>query len=95
MTIKFNKVYVNETSTVVGPYEKEGPLAKYFDKSYNDLSFGCDTWEKAETKMIKNSINILLKKIKNNNIDLLISSDLSNQLIASNFASINYNIDSE
>ena len=92
MTIEFNKVYVGGTSTVVGPYEKEGPLAKYFDKRYNDLSFGCDTWEKAETKMIKNSINILLKKIKNNNIDLLISSDLSNQLIASNFASINYNM---
>lgn len=92
MTIKFNNVYIGESCTVVGPYEKSGPLSNYFDKTYNSLSFGCDTWEKAETKMIKNCINILLRKIKNNHIDLLVSSDLSNQLIASNYASINYNI---
>ncbi len=92
MTIKFNNVYIGDSVTVVGPYEGSGPLSKYFDKRYKDLSFGCSTWEKAETKMIKNSINILLRRIKNNHIDLLVSSDLSNQLIASNFASINYNI---
>ena len=92
MTFKFNNVYIESSSTVVGPYESEGPLAKYYDKRYKDLSFGCNTWEKAETKMIKTSINILLRKIKNNNIDLLISSDLSNQLIASNYASIIYNM---
>ena len=92
MTIRFNNVYIGDSVTVVGPYEKSGPLSKYYDKKYNDLSFGCDTWEKAETKMIKTSINILIRKIKNNHIDLLVSSDLSNQLIASNYASINYNI---
>ena len=92
MTIRFNNVYIGDSVTVVGPYEKKGPLSSYFDKRYSDLSFGCDTWEKAETKMIKNSINILLRKIKNNKIDLLVSSDLSNQLIASNYASINYNV---
>ena len=92
MTIRFNNVYIGDSVTVVGPYEKKGPLSSYFDKRYSDLSFGCDTWEKAETKMIKSSINILLRKIKNNKIDLLVSSDLSNQLIASNYASINYNV---
>ena len=92
MTIKFNNVYIGDSITVVGPYEGSGPLSKYFDKKYKDLSFGCSTWEKAETKMIKTSINMLLRKIKNNYIDLLVSSDLSNQLIASNFASINYNV---
>ena len=92
MTIKFNNVYIENTSTVVGPYEKDGPLSNYFDKKYKDLSFGCDTWEKAETKMIKDSINILLRKVKTRYADLLVSSDLSNQLIASNFASISYNI---
>lgn len=92
MTIRFNNVYIENSCTVVGPYEKSGPLSNYFDKKYNDLLFGCNTWEKAETKMIKTSINILLKKIKNNKIDLLVSSDLSNQLIASNYASINYNM---
>lgn len=92
MTFRFNNAYIGSSSTVVGPYEKSGPLSNYFDKRYNDLSFGCNTWEQAEIKMIRNSINILLRKIKNNNIDLLISSDLSNQLVASNFASVIYDI---
>lgn len=92
MTIKFNNVYIKDGSTVVGPYEAEGPFKKYYDKKYKDLSFGCDSWEKSEIKMIKSSINILLRKIKNNKVDLLISSDLTNQLVASNYASVNYNI---
>ena len=66
MTFKFNNVYIGSSSTVVGPYEKSGPLSNYYDKRYNDLSFGCKTWEQAEIKMIRNSINILLRKIKNN-----------------------------
>ena len=37
MTIKFDNVYINETATITGPYEKNGPLQSYFDKSYNDL----------------------------------------------------------
>ena len=31
MTFKYNKVYLNNTYTVVGPYENNGPLYKYFD----------------------------------------------------------------
>ena len=43
MTFKYNNVYVNDTSTVTGPYEKDGPLEKYFDKSYKDLYFGTNS----------------------------------------------------
>ena len=32
MTIKYNNVYVNATSTVAGPYEKAGPISNFFDK---------------------------------------------------------------
>ena len=28
MTFKYNNVYINESSTVVGPYEYKGPLSK-------------------------------------------------------------------
>ncbi len=62
MTIKFNNVYINDTSTITGPYENEGPLAKYFDKSYNDLYFGQKTWEQAEIKMLNDSVDLLIKK---------------------------------
>ena len=40
MTFKYNNVYINETSTVVGPYEAKGPLSKLYDKSYDDFYFG-------------------------------------------------------
>jgi stage V sporulation protein AD len=88
MTFKYSNVYINEVSTVTGPYESKGPLSKYFDKSYEDLYFGMSTWEQAESKLIEESVDILLTKIKKTkfDIDLLISGDLLNQIVASNYA---------
>ena len=37
MTIKFNNVYVKDAATVAGKLESEGPLKKYFDKTYDDF----------------------------------------------------------
>ena len=89
MTFKYNNVYINETSTVVGPYEYKGPLSKYFDSHYEDLYFGEKTWEQAEIKMIIDSTDILLKKLNKTNkeIDVHIGSDLLNQIVATNYAS--------
>ena len=87
MTIKFNNVYVNGTGTVTGPYESKGPLSKYFDKSYEDLYMGAKTWEQAEMKILGDSVDILLNKVKKikDDIDLFISGDLLNQVVASNY----------
>ncbi len=89
MTFKYKNVYVKDTSTVVGPYEKDGPLKKYFDKSYKDLYFGEDSWEKAEIKLVKDSLEFLLKKtsMKPKDIDLVIGGDLLNQICASTYGS--------
>ena len=89
MTFKYNNVYINDTSTVVGPYEHKGPLSKYYDSFYDDFYFNEKTWEQAEIKLILDSTNILLKKIKksSSNIDIHIGSDLLNQLVATNYAS--------
>ena len=89
MTFKYNNVYINDTSTVVGPYEHKGPLSKYYDSYYDDFYFNEKTWEQAEIKLILESTNILLKKIKksSSNIDIHIGSDLLNQLVATNYAS--------
>lgn len=94
MTFKYNNVYINETSTVTGPYESNGPLSKFFDKSYNDLYFGMKTWELAEAKLIEESVDILLSKISKTkfDIDVHISGDLSNQLTATNYSAINLGI---
>ena len=88
MTFKYKNVYINCTATVTGPYEASGPLSKYFDKSYNDLYFGTNTWEDAESKLINDAVNILLEKNGSTmfDIDLFISGDLQNQLTASNYA---------
>ena len=89
MTFKYNNVYINNTSTVAGPYEAKGPFSKFYDKTYKDLYFGQKSWEQAETKAINESVEILLKKlnIKSNKIDVHIGSDLLNQIVATNYAS--------
>jgi len=89
MTYKFNNVYVLDTFTIAGYYEKQGPYSKYFDKIYdNDFYFGEKSFEKAEVKLMKDSINFLLEKTnkKESDIDLIIAGDLLNQLTASSYA---------
>ena len=91
MTFKFDNVYLSDTATVCGPYEKMGPLKKYFDKTYNDLYFGEDSFEKAEIKSVREAINILLKKVglTGGEIDLVVGGDLLNQIAASTYGCIN------
>lgn len=88
MTFKYGNVYVNNYSTVVGPFEKHGPLGKKFDKTYDDFYFGEKTFEMAEVKLMEESIEILLKKSRKNtqDIDLIISGDLLNQLTSSSYS---------
>lgn len=88
MTFKYNNVYINDTATITGPYESKGPLSKYFDKSYDDLYFGTKTWELAEVKLIEESIDILLNKMELTkfDVDVLVSGDLLNQIVATNYA---------
>lgn len=88
MTNKYDNVYINEVSTVTGPYETNGPFSKLYDKSYNDFYFGEKTFEQAESKLIDESVDILLNKIGMTRfqVDLHISGDLMNQLTPSNYA---------
>ncbi len=95
MTIKYNNVYVKDAYTIAGMYESDGPLKKYFDKCYtDDLYFGEKSFEKAEAKLLSDNIrNILDKnKLKEEDIDLIVSGDLQNQISASNYAIRNFNI---
>ena len=50
MTIKFNNVYVENVSTVAGPFVIEGPLKDNFDKKFIDFYDGEKTFEKCEMK---------------------------------------------
>ena len=88
MTLKFNNVYVDTSSTVAGPYEAKGPLKNFFDKTFDNLYNEQKTWETAETKALEESIEILLKKAnkKKEDIDLILSGDLLNQITPSCYA---------
>lgn len=88
MTNKYKNVYVKETSTIGGIYEANGPLKKYLDKTYDkDFYYNEKSFEKAEIKLLRDSIKLLLEKtrLKDENIDLLISGDLLNQITASDY----------
>ena len=87
-TFIYKNVYLNEVSTIAGPYEKKGPLGSYFDKTYDEFYFHKKTWEQAESKLIEESIDIVLRKLNKTrfDIDVHISGDLLNQIVASNYA---------
>ena len=91
MTFKYKNVFINDWVTISGPYEKNGPLGNYFDKSYDEFYFGTNSWEEAESKLIEESIDMLINKT---NIvpELMISGDLLNQIVASNYAARKINI---
>lgn len=88
MTTKYNNVYIQDTYTIGGPYEKDGPLGSYFDKTYpKDLYFGAKTWEQAETKLQIEAIKSILSNnnLQDQDIDLLLAGDLQNQIAASDY----------
>ena len=94
-TIKFdNPVSINSTASIVGPKESNGPLSKYFDKCLQDEFWGEKTWEKAESKIIKETANLAIAKsnIATKNIDYCFAGDLLNQCISSNFGLRDSNI---
>lgn len=74
-------------AAVVGKKEVDGPLGQYFDKAYNDAFFGEKTFEKAETKMQKMTIETAVKKseLSKNDIQIAFAGDLLNQCIGSSF----------
>ena len=87
-TYLLSNTYIKTTSSIVGPKEKDGPLMEYFDNCLEDEFWGEKSWEKAESKIIKETINLLLQKAKlsPDQIDFCFAGDLLNQCIASSFA---------
>lgn len=94
-TIKFNNpLTLLSTASIVGPKESEGPLAKYFDKCLEDEFWGEKSWEKSESKIIKETVNmaILKSEIPSSDIDYCFAGDLLNQCISSSFGLRDLNI---
>jgi stage V sporulation protein AD len=89
-----NPISIVSTASIVGPKEKAGPLHQYFDKCLEDEFWGEKSWESAESKFVKETVNTAISKsgIPNNDIDLCFAGDLLNQCIASSFGLREINI---
>ena len=62
-TIKFETPpVIREVASIVGPKEADGPLAKYFDQCLEDEFWGEKSWEKSESKIIKETVNMAIAK---------------------------------
>ncbi len=73
---------------VVGKKEGEGPLSSSFDYIGDDSYFGEKTWEKAESHMQKQALELAADKagVTLSSIQYIFAGDLLNQCIASTFA---------
>ena len=82
-----NPVNITSTAAIVGPKEKEGPLHQYFDQCLEDEFWGEKSWESAESKIVKETVNMAVSKsgIASSDIDFCFAGDLLNQCIASSF----------
>ena len=83
-----NKPRIIATGTIAGPKECAGVVGPFVDKALIDDTVGESTYEKAECKMLSYAI---AKAIENANlteqdIGLLISGDLLNQIISASFS---------
>ncbi len=94
-TILFKQpIYIQETATIAGPKEAEGPLYKYFDKTFEDDLLGQKSHESAEIKLQSTVIKYLLNKSKMqaNDIDLVLCGDLMDEIAGSNYAMRDHSI---
>lgn len=87
-TIKIqNPVSIAATASIVGPKEGKGPLKHYFDEIIEDEMWGEKSWEKAESKIMRETLAKVINKSgkSSGDIEYIIAGDLLNQCIASNF----------
>lgn len=79
---------ISSFASVAGKKEAEGPLREGFDKIIYDSYFGQDSFEKAETEMMRTAVNIAIEKgdYQHDEIDFAFCGDLLNQCVASSFA---------
>ena len=92
MTIKFDNKFIENYYTVLGRNEHNITIRpdKLIDDYYNKQK----SFELGEMSYQIESIKGLLKKskLKEKDVDLLVSGDLQNELLASNFAARNFDI---
>ena len=82
-----NPPSIKATASIVGPKEGKGDLKKCFDYIIPDELWGEDSWEKAESKLVRETFAKVLQNsgLSNDKIDCVLAGDLLNQCIAANY----------
>ncbi len=82
-----SRPYILASAALGGCKETEGPLGGCFDIQLDDDKFGESSWEKAESKMQKETIHKLLQKaqLAPSDVQYIFAGDLLNQCISSSF----------
>ena len=73
---------------LVGPKEGKGNFKEYFDKISEDDLFGQNSYEKAESRLIEQTISNAIENanLKTDEVEVMLSGDLMNQITSSSFA---------
>ena len=89
-----NSPRIASYAAICGTKEKEGIIGGFADIALDDDMYGESTYEKAECKMLTNAISLAIEKSgsKEEDIDVILSGDLLNQIISASFAARDYNI---
>ena len=92
--LKFKNAAIISSASVVGKYEHEGPLGKYFDLHDSTDKFGMNTWELAESEMQRLAFNTALAKLSASEqaVDALFAGDLLNQCVSSSYGLLDFDI---
>ena len=94
-TVKFeNPPSIISEYSIAGKKENEGKLKGMFDKTIDDAMYGEDSWEKAESKLMKSALHGVISKseIAENDINYIFAGDLLNQCSGSHYAVRGFNI---
>ncbi|MBQ7128708.1 MAG: stage V sporulation protein AD, partial [Clostridia bacterium] len=94
-TIVFDKdIAILNSACCVGKTEGEGPIAATFDKIFDDDYLAQETYEAAESMLLKEAISAVLKKSgkSRSDVNIAILGDLLDKSMASSFAIKDFSI---
>lgn len=84
-----SKPRVRAFASTVGKKEGEGPLKESFDRIISgDDTLGEKSWEKAEVRMLLDTVELCLKKaqMRSGSVDVFLGGDLLNQIVSAGYA---------
>ncbi len=85
--VYFENSYLSHAASTVGKHERHGPMRRWFDAYDDDEYFGKDTFEQAESELVRRNLQLLMQKasIEESEIGAVMGGDLVNQCTGTSF----------